>query len=244
LKRWLRSNVGRPWNDVFSEACQVFKADNVVRAHIRTHMMEYVERHTFMSDGEVWCVQRSIEVPIRSLRGHTVWPKFYVHPETGILHEVPHARLVDPQRAMSACRDEIRKWISPEVLLLKIHYIWYSLEMRRVDEAPETPAFDALFRFRLCKSHAYDAYGKAAYCARKRQLSRAELKLYCLVNSATPSGIHAMLGADAIERMKRSNGLPPNNHFRRVDDIGLSVITTWSRVRVQPSAQHAEVAQW
>jgi len=26
--------------------------------------------------------------------------------------------------------------------------------------------------------------------------------------------------------------------------IGLSFITTWSLVRVQPSAQHAEVAQW
>ena len=75
-------------------------------------------------------------------------------------------------------------------------------------DAPEVPPFDLVFKVRLCESHAHEANEKAMYCFRKRQLSRAELRRRGLVNSATPSGIHAMLGADTIERMKRSNGNP------------------------------------
>jgi len=51
LKRWLRSQVGRPWNDVYSEACAVIKPDSVIRAHIKTHLLEFVHRHTFLKDG-------------------------------------------------------------------------------------------------------------------------------------------------------------------------------------------------
>ena len=31
LKRWLRSNVGRPWNDVYSEAAEVMRGGSPVR---------------------------------------------------------------------------------------------------------------------------------------------------------------------------------------------------------------------
>src|ERR1051325_2310128 len=38
LKRWLQSQVGRPWNDVYSEACAVIKPDSVIRAHVKTQI--------------------------------------------------------------------------------------------------------------------------------------------------------------------------------------------------------------
>ena len=50
LRRWLQSQVGRPWNDVYSEACAVIKPDSIIRAHVKTHLLEFVERHTFMHD--------------------------------------------------------------------------------------------------------------------------------------------------------------------------------------------------
>src|SRR2546423_2145458 len=71
LKRWLRSQVGRPWNDVYSEACAVIKPDSVIRPHIKTHLLEFVHRHTFLKDGEVWCFTgrwRHGEVPVGSLK--------------------------------------------------------------------------------------------------------------------------------------------------------------------------------
>src|SRR5262245_31301513 len=38
LKRWLYSQVGRAWNDVYSEACAVIKPDSIVRAHTSRHI--------------------------------------------------------------------------------------------------------------------------------------------------------------------------------------------------------------
>src|SRR5439155_15041135 len=90
LKRWLRSQVGRPWNDVYSEACAVIKPDSVIRAHIKTHLLEFVHRHTFLKDNEVWCFAgrwRHGEVPVGSVVSN--WTPFYIHPETGLLCELP-----------------------------------------------------------------------------------------------------------------------------------------------------------
>ena len=42
LKRWLQAQVGRPWDEVYSEACAVIKPDSIVRAHIKTHLLEFV----------------------------------------------------------------------------------------------------------------------------------------------------------------------------------------------------------
>src|SRR5438477_11087201 len=40
LRRWLRSQVGRPWNRVYSEACAIIKPDSVVRNYIKLHILE------------------------------------------------------------------------------------------------------------------------------------------------------------------------------------------------------------
>jgi hypothetical protein len=215
LKRWLRSNNGRLWNDVFSEACRVIKPDNVVRLHIRTHMLQYVERNTFMCKGEVWCFQHSGAVPVRTLRGHTVWPKFYVHPETGILHEVPHSRPSSEHReGRQAARDAVRKWISEHLLLIKVQGLWYACEMASYRDACSVPPFDLLIRLRLSESHAAELYGKALYCVRKRQLSRAQLEKYDLKNSLDPHGIETLLVADLMGRIKCAIATRSGTAFR------------------------------
>ena len=40
---------------MYSEACAVIKPDSIIRAHVKTHLLEFVERHTFMHEGKV-CV--------------------------------------------------------------------------------------------------------------------------------------------------------------------------------------------
>ena len=52
LRRFLESNVGRPWNKVYSEICQYVDRGNVVQKHILTHLFEYVAVHTILIDGE------------------------------------------------------------------------------------------------------------------------------------------------------------------------------------------------
>src|SRR4026207_1094807 len=86
----MRSQIGRRWDDVYSEACSVIKPDSVVRNHIKFHLLEFVQRNTFIRDGRVWCFSdrwgRS-EMPVEDIAGRR--NPFYVHPKTGLLCEIP-----------------------------------------------------------------------------------------------------------------------------------------------------------
>src|SRR6266571_1127794 len=91
LRRWLQAQVGRLWNDVYSEACAVIKPNSIIRAHVKTHLLQFVERHTFMHDGKVCVLDigyrgRGI-VPVQERRYG--WNLFFVHPETGLLETIP-----------------------------------------------------------------------------------------------------------------------------------------------------------
>lgn len=58
LKRFIKSQVGRPWNKVYSEICENFDKRKVVNDHILVHLFEYVEINAQMHDGRV-CVLNS-----------------------------------------------------------------------------------------------------------------------------------------------------------------------------------------
>jgi len=57
LKRYLHKQVGRPWNDVFSEICQHLDTGSTVKMHVREHLDDFVERHVQVDgDGEFWVI--------------------------------------------------------------------------------------------------------------------------------------------------------------------------------------------
>src|SRR4051794_23195059 len=41
LRRWLRSQCGRPWNDVHAEICAGLSVRNATTAHVRDHAEQY-----------------------------------------------------------------------------------------------------------------------------------------------------------------------------------------------------------
>src|SRR5688500_5123399 len=124
LKRWLRSNVGRLWNEVYSEAAQVIRLDNPVRAHIRDHMFEMVQRYTFMPVVPVWCYDSrswdSCELPVAQITSHSICPTFFVHPQTGILCEAAMRRRKPTPTAVKDL-----KWLSETVVLRKLNGCWF-----------------------------------------------------------------------------------------------------------------------
>ncbi|HAM70543.1 MAG TPA: hypothetical protein DCM86_02755 [Verrucomicrobiales bacterium] len=88
LRRWLRSRFGRPWNVVYSEACAVIRPNSVVRGHLKQHLLEMVERHTFLHEGRVCFLRPWGGDGITPLDPATYPIRcFYVHPATGRLHE-------------------------------------------------------------------------------------------------------------------------------------------------------------
>jgi hypothetical protein len=80
LRRWLRSQVNRPWDKVYSEICESVP-DGMPLHHVKDHVSSEVELHSFISDRKV-CRQYSHSRSIPLLVGD-----LYVNP-VGILCKV------------------------------------------------------------------------------------------------------------------------------------------------------------
>lgn len=203
LRRWLHAQVGRPWNDVYSEACAVIKPDSVIRAHIKTHLLQFVERHTFMHDGKV-CV---LDIGYRGRGVVSVekrrygWHLFYVHPESYLLCKIPNKpRAV--RRDMDAERRALTvRWLNETTLLRCLEGCWF--ECRVVAFPQKYAKGDSPWRFDMgekkviCRANANDIYGRQVHCVIKRQLSRRELRKLGLSNSKTygvQSSVHRPCG--------------------------------------------------
>lgn len=92
LQRYLESNVGRPWNKVYSEICENLNTNSAVQYHILQHIYDFLYDKTFIGpDGRVWAKMNSRrflrqgEEPLEDLRQRVV---LYVHPVDGILKRI------------------------------------------------------------------------------------------------------------------------------------------------------------
>ncbi len=187
LHRWLRAQLGRPWDDVYSEACAVIKADSVVRAHIRTHLLEFVERNTFMKDGEV-CVLNTgsgLVIPVARVRFWRM--QLYVHPETGLLCEVPpRSKLSLRREKAEAARVLRQRWPMADLAHVQIHGLWFACQFKPVRARDSFPAYDHERGRMVGLSELRWRDGEHLLCVAKRQLSHRELRRHGLVNA--PAG--------------------------------------------------------
>jgi len=190
LRRWLRSQLGRPWDDVYSEACAVIKPDSVVRNHIKFHLLQFVQRHTFMRDGQVWChkpMGRRGESAVDEAVSH--WSPFYVHPRTGLLCEArlkPRSQWRDQD---AEWRAKAQRWINKTTLLRQLNGLWFECALECFPEpvvrgdAPRR--FDLAERKLIDLEQAWKIYRKHVFCVAKRQISSRELRTFGLSNFAT-----------------------------------------------------------
>lgn len=200
LKRWVRSQIGRSWNDAYSEACRVIKPDSVVRAHIKTHLLEMVERNTFMRNGKVYChrgpwSRGDWEIPIETPRFTSALA--YVHPETGLLCALP-PRTRQTRMLVTISPPAVqRRWLVDGRVLLKLKGCWFVCEVRafpeRLKRGERPYQFDLATHRMLNRSQAESIYGQRVYGVAKRQLCRKELAAHGLKNDPFGS-----LTADAI----------------------------------------------
>jgi hypothetical protein len=188
LERWLHSQIGLPWNDVYSEACAVIKPDSVIRAHIKTHLLEFVERHTFMRDGKI-CVVVPYSgdgvMPVSEIRyGRS---GFFVHPETHLLCEIPRKSRRRRPDVYSERRALTQRWLSETFLLRRLNGCWFECHVvgfsRQYTKDDSPWRFDVAEKKMICRANANDIYGRRVYCISKRQLSRQELRKFGIANN-------------------------------------------------------------
>jgi hypothetical protein len=85
LRRYLRKQVGRPWEKIWSEITHTLDSRSLTGQHIFDHIRWEVEQQAWLGDdGGVYRRQRWGHVePVRGL---------YVHPVTRLLRQAPEAR--------------------------------------------------------------------------------------------------------------------------------------------------------
>jgi len=130
LYRFLRTNVGRPWDKVWSEMCAHISFDNPVQKHVLGHVFGIVEAHVELRGREPYTLSRPWLQPHGPLRGHGRWPTLYVCPKSGLLKQAKHERRrrrrpVAPDLGVVALTDSER--------LHRILGIWYRERLERTE---------------------------------------------------------------------------------------------------------------
>lgn len=191
LQRWLRAQVGRPWNDVFSDACKVVHPHNYVRAHVKTHLLQYVERNAFMHGGQV-CVNARWPAEIRRVTEQlTGLMSFYVHPETGLLQEVKRSSNKELRTAQGVEKERTLRWLRNRVTLNQIHGLWFECHYQIVPVDVRFKAYDHALERVVSRGELARHETEYLVCTLKRQLSKRELRRFGLRNAPVPHSTRA-----------------------------------------------------
>lgn len=179
LRRFLDSNVGRPWDKVYSEICKHVDRGNVVQKHILTHLFDYVVVNTVLLDGEPcrgephWGYRYG--EPLRTSARRDRW---YVCPKSGLLRK---SRYVP--------RDWRKKPEPPRTVKLNNKQVcvdrgdhWELITVTLVAKADplDVPAYDVILQRHIDgkakrEAEAVEDLGRSRYAVSRRVLSRRDL---------------------------------------------------------------------
>ena len=181
LRRYLDSQVGRPWDKVFSEICTHINRNSAVQDHVRDHVEDYVAVHVVLIDG-VPCNGdgRRYGIPLREMG----WRPWYVCPRTGLLQRIKRRGRKRPYRQKKEeppryirvrddlqCRFLDKAWHLVTLKPLPLETI-HRLRNRGTDILLNRPVAT------ITPHLARQQYGADVYAVAKRRLARRELRQY------------------------------------------------------------------
>jgi hypothetical protein len=186
LRRFIDSQVGRPWDKVYSEICQHVDRGNVVQKHILTHLFEYVVTDAVLIDGlPCYGTDRRYGQPLADSYAIHLW---YVCPRSGLLRR---ARLPGRRAVQDRWRARFSPPPPPAVVRvnasLQCHRFAHGWELVTVAPLPVGPyPLDARKRDvvldklvgTISESEARRVYGAAVYAVARRRLRKKELRQY------------------------------------------------------------------
>ena len=171
LRRFLLSNVNRPWNKLFSEISQHLRLDSAVQLHVWQHLKWEV------------CLQgirrgkRYVDA-----RGDWIFQPFVVDVRTGLLRKNEASwhwgwrRHDSPRREKIAPSDFIA--VDAQRCFRRIDAIWYGIELAPLP-GDVSGLFDAVLKRRLSEVRHEDLillHCGPVYAVRKRQLNSKEIR--------------------------------------------------------------------
>lgn len=176
LKRLLRSKVGQPWDDVYSELCQRLDRSTITGQHVIDHLWDFVIRDVEIIDGHPYAKPNTQRWRYTLIADGYSRNQFYVHPHTGLLMLAPKVcfRKLQPYPDRSQqCAEEIRI-IDAYHQYRRIQQLWYWIEFK--DLQPYTTSWDVLEKAAIDRAQSIRSYGRPIYAARKQQCNKRGLK--------------------------------------------------------------------
>ncbi len=163
LYRWLRSQVGQPWDKVYSQLSHRLDRRSLSGQHIFVHVWEFVERYVVIINGVPYA-RDNLKYPLGGWRR-----QLYVHPQTGILciAEKPSRKRHFKKRNDSIVIDKYHQYH-------KIDDIWYLVTFREVPV--EQKVFDIILQEQLTYGTAQTHYDRPIYASHKRHCTKKEIK--------------------------------------------------------------------
>lgn len=177
LEGWLRKQVGRHWDDIYSEIAANMPQNSMAKSHVRDHIFNdfvalantiYIENRRVYE--KIAREKQRIEYTSYHSRD-----RFYVHPETGILCKAPKYRFRWQQKPKPY------KWVDDQTLHYQLDGVWYEIKVKPVD-SPKRPRdfpeshYDTTVSRRVKFHELYQLYGKDVVGVSKRQLNKREIR--------------------------------------------------------------------
>lgn len=205
LRRYLLSQVGRPWDKVFSEICTGIDRRNTVQQHIHQHIEDFIATR--------------VRIQGEALVDLTSWHRFpkvagirqqlFVDPRTGLIRinkkfgdwRSFRGSYAEREARAQAEVDARRRVRDERTLLLRLNELWFEVKLaelpvpRQVETITEAhrrtkvivePRYDAVLRRETSRADADSqerkrVYGSSdLYAVSKRQLSKREIKTHGL----------------------------------------------------------------
>jgi hypothetical protein len=136
LARFLRAQVGRPWDKVHSEISEHLRLTSAVQRHVLEHLSDIVEVHVVERDGRLYAHAWSGLQLLGLRRRRYGW--LYVCPRTGLLRELRRAQTLG---------DEHTRRLSETRWLVRVRGVWNDVRLARLPDSPASRrCFDALVR--------------------------------------------------------------------------------------------------
>ena len=182
LERYLHSQVGRPWDRVYSEICERIDRRSTVQQHIHQHIGDFVAMQVSRVGGEL--VYQWRYGPPRPLAGRGA-PALYVDPRTRLLRTngaMEKARM-SAWAEYYAKRDAPpadRRRVAPGIELQRIGGVWYEVRLESDPSGKAESTFKVLPAPQPARHSRASCHAEVARA--KRQLGRAELKRLGLAN--------------------------------------------------------------
>ena len=203
LRRYLESQVNRPWDKVWSEISANLESGNTVQQHVRNHVEDFVAYRTFVRDGTIYLTGRSGR-PWKLTDGYD---RFYVDPNTGILrknkyyknwtrirrerraaaekHRATRMSELGPMRQAHKLDDNC--WWELRLAAIPMRTVTRESRHGRWQYTTEGEYHDVVRAAKLTRLSLAELYGReGVYAASKRQLSKKEIAALGLNRPPSP----------------------------------------------------------